>query len=316
MYDAEENKESWQKARELSRYLGDISSLYFDAMRAINKNQQFINNHYQITEWPTGMQPCLFLFKVSPTLRTILYLAAKELYTDEMLQIEKPTVTIMLPLFSSDELSGIISSTFIYKRIAKQVDESEWQRYQHSIHMHYKLGALTGDAFDEVGRGNGMFVTGLNYLSFLIFSIHDLKTFQKLRRELEKGDTLFNLKREEKEWGCNHLQVAAVIAQKLGFMQPHSFMAASISLLADDIDTSLVPPEEYNIISHWQAVVEITESLHKNLEINYSTKTNKKIFNDEQEDIIKSTAQAVLDEDVGLDWFDNKKDALEFEVDF
>lgn len=316
MFNEDENRESWQKARELSKYLGDISTLYFDAIRGINKHKAEINNHYQISEWPKGLQPFLFLFKVSPTLRSILYLACKEFYPDEILQFEKPTITNILPLFTSDELSGIIASAFVYKRVVKQMDPNEWERLKDPVHMHYKLGAFTGDAFDEVGRGNGMFVCGLNYLSFLIFGIHDLKTFQKLRRELDKGDQLFDLKREEEEWGCNHLQVACVIAQKMGFMQPHSFMSSSISLKADGVQTNLVPKETYEEIARWQAAIEMTESLHKNLKIEYSTKKLKPILNSEQEDIIISSVKTIISEGIGLDWFEKTKEDIEEEIEF
>lgn len=316
MFNKDENRESWQKAKELTKYLGDISTLYFDAVRAIYKYQKTVNNHYQVKEWPKGLQPFLFLIKVSPTLRTILYLACKEFYPDEICKLKKLTATNMIPLFTSDELSGIIASTFVYRRIVNKVDPKEWERYEDIIHMHFKIGAFAGDAFDEVGRGSGMFICGLNYLSFLIFGIHDLKTFQKLRRELDKGRALFNLKREEEEWGCNHLQVACTIAQRIGFMQPHTYMSSSISLKADGVVIDLIPKEDYEKIATWQAALEISESLHKNMEINYSARKTNPIFNAQQEDIILSSAQTIINDGVGLDWFAKTKDDVKEEIEF
>jgi hypothetical protein len=313
-YSPEDNDYSWKAAKELIKYLGDISTLYFDAIRAINQHKEIINQHKPTSEWPTSLQPCLFVFKVSPTLKAVLYFAAKELYSDEILIFEKPTLFDLLTLFTADEISTILATTFVYRRVQKHIDPGEWGRLVSKIHMHMKIGAIVGDSLEEVGRGNGILINGIAVLSHALFAAHDLKTFQNVRRDLDRKSEMFDTKREEKEWGCNHLQVAALIAQKLGFNMPNSFAGASISLRADYSDGSTIVESTGKIINYWQAVMEITESLHKQKKIIYKLKNTENLFDPEQETMIISMTDTLMEEGLGLDWFTKTKDEVPYEI--
>ena len=80
-----------------------------------------------------------------------------------------------------------------------------------------EAGMWVGKHIPDIRPDRGILVGAARFFASVLFSTIDQKGFRKLRRELNKSEKLFDLTAEEHEWGCNHLQVGALILQTYGF---------------------------------------------------------------------------------------------------
>jgi len=80
-----------------------------------------------------------------------------------------------------------------------------------------QVGVHLGRNVEKIGIARGLLAGGLRSLALATIARKDTKTFREYRRIVHKKNVLFDIPAEQRLWGCNHLQVSAVILQGFGF---------------------------------------------------------------------------------------------------
>lgn len=258
------SESSWQVAIYMTNKLGNVSSLFRTTIAAIQKDAPSAEYRAEPAELSaTAMASLKFLIGTSPTLQVVFYQAAKNLYPERLLDLRPMNTGGLINIFSTSEISALLALTYFYRSFQKRCEEKEWERLTERLFEQIGIGYFIGQAIKEVGGGVGMFLGGIRYLSQVPFLMADLPKFQKFRREVARRSELFWLERERELWGCNHLQIAALLAQKLGFVMPYSPLSLSLGMDAHDIRLDAFPQAMQQMLIRNRGVIRYIESYHE-----------------------------------------------------
>ena len=203
------------------------------------------------------------LIKISPSLRTALYCVANTYRKEDLTQLgEQPTARALTSLFQTQELAGLIAAIFLYRRFYKRIEPSERDRLLPFLKQQVEIGWHVGATISNVGYGYGSLIGVVRYAALSTFISPDPKLFAKYRRELGIGKSIFRTDLEEEFWGCNHLQVAALILQSLGMGRGPGLGFVAGSDADHLIDEAHVGHRSLEEALCWRASIAWMESLH------------------------------------------------------
>ena len=262
---------SWEKARSYVKGLGHIPTIFCSAIREIKTAELLAFSREEKKELrDITLTQTRFLIRVSPSLKAVLYFAAQDIYNDQLNDTESLTVQRLVELFSPGEIASILAITYLDRAIGRKCDSQEWKTLRQRMSRHIRVGGIVGQTITNIDRSNGMLIGALRYLALGLFACEDLKKFQSYRREVEAGGELFSMEQEETLWGCNHMQVAAVLSQAMGFGSDASCGLATCSGVSFTVesDNSKDDPEGNAVIERelndrircWHEAVSWTES--------------------------------------------------------
>lgn len=203
-----------------------------------------------------------FLLRSAPSLQTVFYFAAESLYPKELEKIRPLTVEKIISLFTPGEVTSIIGLTYFYRRLQKRCDEEELQRITEKMVVHMRVGAIVGDTFNQLGSGYGMLCCGMRYIAQAVLLEVDPDGFAKVRRKIQIRKKLFDLALEEEQWSCNHLQIASLLVQSLGYGLGISIGLTGQYERVDADPPSDSHPEVVGQIASVQGALIWSESLH------------------------------------------------------
>lgn len=203
-----------------------------------------------------------FLLERSPTMRSIFYFAAEELYPNEIESLEKLTVSKLLRLFHPYEVACIISLSFVWRRIKRICPEEALTKILPKLEIQMRIGSLVGDTIQGVGRGNGILVGAIRYLSILLFSLSDPPQFTNYFRHLDKERAIFDLEYEEQIWHCNNLHLSGELVRRLGYSAPRSTLSLSFTSNALQLGDVQFSPEMRDSLETWRLITLWIEELH------------------------------------------------------
>jgi hypothetical protein len=202
--------------------------------------------------------------KVSPTLKSVFFFAAKALHDEKLRAVKHLTVKKLLSIFEPREVASIIGLTFVYKRIQKQCDPEEWILFQRKIHTQMEIGTILGEKMRHIGKGNGMLLGGIRFLAQATFALGAPEQFQAFKKKVRKSSSVFDLKIEQEFFECNHLQVASLLVQDLGFCMPRSPVSMSLGMDALSVPPAQLPSRLKDHLLSWRAAMEYIEGYHSN----------------------------------------------------
>lgn len=228
-------KESWDVAKAQTAILGPPHSLICDVVRAISNASALLK-----TDDPTSIrlfsrQSIQFLVKVSPTITSALFFAAREYYPLHLLECRPLNRAKLVALFEPEELLAIVSATYFGRTLRKNIPETVWECHAEKLVLHSFLGGVAGKSVPGVGLGHGILLGLLDYLSFLVQLTYLAHSEDSADSPLRTGGRMFKPEEEMMLFSCLHHQVAYVIATSAGF---HSkiravFLASAIDLGAE-----------------------------------------------------------------------------------
>ncbi len=209
-------EERWRNAKVFANVLKEPNAMFSTAIRTIKSTENSYGADSEALK-KAAVSASLFLVDVSPSLKAMFYFAAETLYPDEVAKHTELDSKTLLGLFRPTEVTAILAISYIYRRVRKRCPEAEWKKFATKLLIHARITCVVGDTINFVGTGNGMLIGAFRFLSIGLFAIKDLKGFQEYARKLKNDATLFDIEFEEKRWGCNHLEIASILAQSLGF---------------------------------------------------------------------------------------------------
>jgi len=258
----EDSESSMRAAEKHARLLGNVSALFSSCIRIIREAERAFqaNPTQDISGITQGA--ALTLINMSPSLKALFYFAASHFYPDSAKKVVKPTVRDVLKLFSSAEIAGILGVSYLYRRLEKVCDREELERLRPLLLVHMEIGGLVGETLNYVGRGYGMLAGAVRYVALGTFTVAHLEEFKKYRRKVAAEERLFDLAAEEERWGCNHLQIASLLVQSLGFGVPAGFGLVLANAAGSPLDLVEERAQD-DEVRCWRAAMIWTESLHR-----------------------------------------------------
>ncbi|MCB0309672.1 MAG: hypothetical protein KDD42_00470 [Bdellovibrionales bacterium] len=202
---------SWKRAQKIAESIGPIHTLFRDVVPALLK----LGSEPKNTK-ATDIFALLRLFQ-GPSVKSIIYHAARELYPENFQNGEEVNGQALLNSFSPEEICAIISASYLYQQVQNKVDPKLWDKLASEIRVQLEIGARVGRAQPEIGCGRGMLVGAVRYLALALLSQIDGRSFRQYLRELNDRDVICDLALERNLWGCDHLQVASILLQGFRF---------------------------------------------------------------------------------------------------
>lgn len=253
--------ESWETAKSLSAVLGPPNSLVCDLVRSITKAPALSKSNDPESLRSFGAQSASFLVKVSPTLSTALFFAAREYHPVALLANRPLSRNNLLTLYEPEELLSIILTTYFSRIVKKHLSPEVWRCHAMNLHTHTFLAGLIGANVAGVGRGYGILLGSLNYLSLLVQASARPEAFRQLQEHLLRESSLFDPLEELKLFSCCHQQVAHALLTAAGF--DHRLRAAfgpDASDAGEETASGGTTPSEAN---RWEGVLAITTELQQ-----------------------------------------------------
>lgn len=255
--------ESWDTARRIAQKTGKISSLFTSCIRSANKIESVVNAAEEQKIREMVVASSYFLLKISPSLQSVFYFAAKAYHPEELAQIQKLTVKGLLRIFPPAEIGSILGITFLYRKMKKKCNPDEWAILRKKLLAHMDIGALIGAKMRHIGIGNGILIGGLRFLAITSYAICNLKLYQEFKKKSRKPNVVFSIPIEEEVFGCNHLQIASYLASELGYVAPRSMVSMSFGMDAVDVDPdALSSPKLQEQVLSWRGAMAYMESYH------------------------------------------------------
>jgi hypothetical protein len=247
--------ERWKNAKKFADGFKQPITMFATAIRAI-KSAELHQGGDTPTVRKVVVQTTQFVLDVSPSLKALFYFAAEDLHPEHIADYEELDSRTLLKLFKPSEVAAILAISFVYRNVRRMCPESEWKKIAAKLYTYMHVSTLVGETINHVGPGNGMLMGGLRHLSMAMFAARDLKGFQEYARRLKTNASLFDLDFEEERWGCNHLEIAAIISQMLGF----GVQASTGLSLAYLIEGNNLPEDLEELVFCWRACMDWTTS--------------------------------------------------------
>lgn len=253
---------SWDLAREYAFSIGHVPPLFSSCIRAINKADSLLDPVDQNSVREMTVSACEFLVKVSPTLKSIFYFATEALQPERLKEIHPISVKKLLSSLEPREVACVLGATFLYKRVQKKCDPKEWMILQRKIHTQMEIGALVGEKMRHIGRANGMLVGAVRFIAQGTFAVRSPDKFKEFKKACRKSARIFDLAVEEQFFGCNHLQIASLLVQELGFCMPRSPVSMSLGMDSMNVAADQLPARLKEHLLSWKAAMAYIESYH------------------------------------------------------
>ncbi|NDC37020.1 MAG: hypothetical protein EBZ48_03090 [Proteobacteria bacterium] len=204
-------EESWTEARKIAGLVSNVSALFSTAIRFLRKDAE--------AKLPTMSRSSGYAVErllSSASFKAPTYYAALTFKPEAILNATFISPRQLAEIFAPAELANLIGLLYLYRRIQKGVDESEWSEIAKLVHTHGQMGGQLGVSMKNIGLANGLLLGTVRHLSLGLFAGIQKKAFSQYRRNLKIQKRDFDLAEERKIWGCTHLEVGSILVQSLG----------------------------------------------------------------------------------------------------
>jgi hypothetical protein len=205
------SEESWTEARKVASLVSNVSALFSTAIRFLRKDAE--------AKLPTMSRTSGYAVErllSSASFKAPTYYAALTFKPEALASADYISPRALAEIFSPSELANIIGLLYLYRRIQKGCDETEWGELSKLIHTHAQLGGHLGSSMKNIGLSHGLMLGTIRYLSLGLFAGLEKKAFSQYRRNLKIQKKDFDLAEERRIWGCTHLEVGSILIQSLG----------------------------------------------------------------------------------------------------
>ena len=231
-------KLGWRAATELLQPFGPVAGNFSEAIRLLVHHYE---NGVEIIP-PPGQNHILRLMK-NNTVKATYYFMTKQ-YRPEVLKQQEPlTIEHLFQAYSAIDHAAIITYCYLFRNLSRKIEKDEWDYVQTPLYEALAVGACAGINVPEIGFGFGLLGRGLRYLAFAAFLRENRRAFKEYRQHLKSSDLPFDLDFEERLWGCNNVQVSAIILERMGFNRKIAIQY----LAAAERDTNMTPDPLYGV---------------------------------------------------------------------
>ena len=300
-----EKSPSFAIARRYAGLLPAPSALFSSAIRTVRSAEASLQGGDISAIKDLAISSTSFLVGMSPTIKAAMYQAALDLHPDTVPPAAELTPKKLAGVFDARELTAILGLVYLTRHIRKRVDLKEWERYERKLLTHMEVGAIVGRTVRHIGAGNGFLIGGIRFLSFLLFSVADLKKFQELRRLLEKEGKLFDLAAERNTFGCTHLEIAAALTQSLGYG-----VVASMGLMRENVDGLEEEAPQTEQLLCWHVARGLAEIFHQTGEAPKVDESSDMYLPEEEASALAKQCWSVLRDGSTYRWLTVTREAI------
>lgn len=278
-----------------------IRSIRLEYLRAAKKNWE------PEKIWNT----CGFLVGVSPTIKTALYHAAATFYPEQLAKLPELNPKSLASLFHPDDLASLIALVYVHRSLKKHFDPTSWRRIEEDAFTAMLISSAVGQTVHHMSRGDAMLQGGLR-----IFAQSALAFFGKELPPVEKGTVARGKakqatpeQREIIKHGCSHLQVAAQIAQTLGFGSD-----IGLCIAAPATDKNSIPEYLKSRAAAWAATRTLTDSFQAFGHAPEVGEDSDLYLTTEENESLTALINKLLEEDLPKCWIGAKPEDLPISV--
>jgi hypothetical protein len=303
--------DSWEMARKYAKMAQHSANLFSSCIRTIKTAEI----HSQSPDSPQlrelAQASASFLVGVSPSIKAILYFAARSLHPENLKNISTLNSKALLNLFSPSEIASILGLTFVSRHVRKHLEANEYGRLEPKLLQHLEISTLVGQTVSHIGKANGMLIGGMRMLAWMTLAIPDLKGFQDMRRALDRKNLLFDLKDELDRWGCTHLQIASALLCELGFgLAPSLGMA-----MQEESSETQTDPRLAEEILCWRIALMLSECFHQTGSAPLETSDDSELYlPPDQVKELESAVSKIIDNGPAVPWLIKRKADLPEEI--
>ncbi len=202
--------ESWDEAIKIANLIGEVPSLFSNALHFLRVDARDNNGTLG-----THSKQTLKVLLNSPSFTAALHKAALTYRPrDTEGKVFKSRIA-MAEIFSAGELHSLVSMLYLYRRIRKGCDPELFADHSAALIRDLELGGLIGTAIPGIGLKMALLVTGFPFLGMAMFLGIDKQGYKKQKTRLKINNERYNLELEQERWGCNHLQITALLLQSM-----------------------------------------------------------------------------------------------------
>ncbi|MBX7137976.1 MAG: hypothetical protein K1X83_08335 [Oligoflexia bacterium] len=199
--------ESWEEARRIASQIGPVPSSFTSCIHFLKKDFE-----------ATGLMGPRSKFALNRLLRSDIFRAPMyygtcTFFHEEMEHYEHVDAPVFAELMGLDGVIVATSLLYLYKRLKRNSDQTEWAHLAKNILLDAELGGHLGRAIPAIGFTLGLMVGGIRQVSLGTFLGVDKKNFTAYRRKTKGA---FDMTTEVAHWGCNHAQVGSLLLQAVG----------------------------------------------------------------------------------------------------
>ena len=204
-----DDDKSWHEATLRAKPLLPIHTLFSNSVR-------FLNGTLSYSGEMKNISPLMILMS-SPRIRALFYAACLHLYPERLETKEPLDPLLILEKLGADTICSVLALRYLSSKIENLCNEKIWLVLSQEFRAQMQVGVHLGRNVEKIGIARGLLAGGLRSLALATIARKDTKTFREYRRIVHKKNVLFDIPAEQRLWGCNHLQVSAVILQGFGF---------------------------------------------------------------------------------------------------
>jgi hypothetical protein len=204
--------ESWEYARRHAGMFGNVPSSFTSVIRGL------MNEHSAGLASTTG-QSKYFLVRLlkSPSLSAPFYFLCATHNPDVLLQNTHTPPDALAKAFTPFELAYLLGLVYLVRRAQTLCDKEEWKYVAEPLARNVNTAIQIGRSIPAIGTGTALIEASAPLLGLCAFMKHDVKGFREYRRNAKKRNNAWDCDEEVERWGCNHVQIASVLVQTLGF---------------------------------------------------------------------------------------------------
>jgi hypothetical protein len=231
-------KLGWRAAAEIMEPYGRVAANFSEAIR-------LMVSHYEAgtATLPLSAQNHILRLLSNNTIKAAYYFITKGYKPDTFAGKSHISSKDLFNAHSPIDHAAILSYAYLFRNLSKKTEQAEWEYVETPLSEALALGGSVGCSIPEVGLAFGLLCRGLRYLAFAAFLRDNRRGFKEYRRHLKQEDLPFDTAFEEKTWGCNNIQVAAIIMERMGFNRQMAFQFVA----AAEHDAKSAPDELYGI---------------------------------------------------------------------
>lgn len=228
--------ESWSSARRYASLLGPIPSSVKTAVRKLWADHEttLAMGHEEIS---SGSFSAIRLIDKSAVLKTPLYFAAQSLYPEKFEAIvEDDGTKAVLRVLGPGLFASLLTLVYLHRRFNKICSQEAWQPLSKEFVLNMELGFLIGSKLSAMNPADSVLAGGLRTAAQAIYLRHDQDGYSGYRNR----DKVYDVTFEHGRWGCDHGQVAGMLAKTLGLpYEPKEICNAIRARMPDELSPEL-----------------------------------------------------------------------------
>ena len=127
----------------------------------------------------------------------------------------------LVSLYSPRDLASVLSLAYLFRSIKTQCPGAEWEPLAKAVQEASDIGGAISQNVHGLELADGILVPAIRYLALGLFLHADSRRAAEYISQVVGSRKGFDCSLEMALWGCTHIQVAAVLLERLGYSRTY-----------------------------------------------------------------------------------------------